>query len=65
MSLGFKGVRVRSHENLARIEVDKDLRKKLCKTDLMNKIGKKLRDMGFQFVTIDVDGYRIGSFDNN
>jgi len=60
--LGFRGVRLRHHGNLARIEVAPDEREKLFSTELLNKIGCKLQEIGYTYVTFDVLGYRMGSF---
>lgn len=60
-SLGIKELRVRCHENIARIEVGKDEIAKLLKQGLRGKIVKKLRLLGFTYVTLDLMGYRTGS----
>jgi uncharacterized protein len=47
------------HGNIARIEVLKeDIRRLL---EFRNDITKKFKDMGFDFVTVDMEGYRTGS----
>lgn len=61
LSLGFKQIRVRHYGKLARIEVGKDERKKFFDTDIMDKVGKKLKEFGFSYVTLDLLGYRTGS----
>ncbi len=58
--LGFIKVRVRHHKNLARIEVDKIERKKLLDLNLWDKISNFFKKLGFQFVTIDLEGYKRG-----
>lgn len=62
MSIGFRAVRVRSHEDLARIEVRKEERKKLFDENLMDDISKNLKELGFRYVSLDMEGYRTGSF---
>jgi len=57
--LSFKQVRVRSHNQIARIEVENKEIKKALK--LRNKIIKALKEFGFLYVTIDLEGYRTGS----
>ena len=59
--LGFKQVRVRHHDNLVRIEVEKSDLVPLIEHGLADKIDRKFRDIGYTFVTIDVGGYRTGS----
>ncbi|WP_167797508.1 ATP-dependent sacrificial sulfur transferase LarE [Staphylococcus croceilyticus] len=59
LSLGVNNVRVRYHHNIARIEVSED--------DLMTVINNKsnitlrLKELGFDYVTVDLEGYRTGS----
>lgn len=60
-SLGLTGIRVRSHEDLARIEVQPQDREKLFDIDMMNKISNKLKELGFKYVTLDLGGYKMGS----
>jgi uncharacterized protein len=61
MSLGFKEIRVRSHRDLARIEVNRDKRALLFDEILLDKITLKFKEFGFMFVTMDLQGYRVGS----
>ncbi|GAA0182001.1 ATP-dependent sacrificial sulfur transferase LarE [Clostridium sediminicola] len=61
MSLGFREVRVRSHGDLARIEVNRNKRADLFDEKLLDKISSKLKDFGFKYVTMDLQGYRVGS----
>ena len=58
---GIKQVRVRDHNGLARIEVAKWERVLLCSVDVLDKIALALKDLGFKYVTFDLDGYRSGS----
>ena len=59
--LGIKQVRVRCHNKLAKIEVgEKDLLF-LMEEDLRKKIIGKLRKLGFIYITLDLQGYRTGS----
>ncbi len=61
MTLGFKGVRVRSHNNLARIELNKDRIAEIFKNSTRDKIVNKFKDIGYTYITIDIEGYRTGS----
>ena len=59
--LGIEQVRVRCHNKLAKIEVgEKDLLF-LMEEDLRKKIISKLKQLGFIYVTLDLQGYRTGS----
>jgi pyridinium-3,5-biscarboxylic acid mononucleotide sulfurtransferase len=59
---GIRTVRVRCHNNLARIEVNSDDIGKLFQEPLKSEISKNLKSFGFDFITIDLLGYRLGSF---
>jgi uncharacterized protein len=59
--LGIEQVRVRHYNNLAKIEVGgKDLLF-LMEEDLRKKIIDKLKQLGFIYITLDLQGYRSGS----
>lgn len=60
---GVRELRVRVHGNLARIEVGKEERKLLFDGELMETIAKRLKSLGFLYVTMDLLGYRSGSMD--
>ena len=57
--LGFKQYRVRYHNNLARIEVLEDEFEKLLKNRF--SILKELKNIGFSYISMDLEGYRTGS----
>ena len=60
LDLGFKQLRVRIHgENLARIEVLPSELEKLL--GLRDEITKALKDAGFAYITMDLQGYRTGA----
>jgi pyridinium-3,5-biscarboxylic acid mononucleotide sulfurtransferase len=59
--LGLRQFRVRYHEKIARIEIDEGEFDKLLSRDLRTRISKRLKELGFTYVTVDVDGYRSGS----
>jgi uncharacterized protein len=58
---GFSQVRVRSHDNLVRIEVEAENIQKLTNPEFREKIIKELKHLGFIYLTIDLEGYRTGS----
>jgi len=62
MSIGFRAVRVRCHGDLARVEVSKNDRSKLFDEELLDTISQKIKECGFRYVTLDLQGYRVGSF---
>ncbi|MGA2935225.1 MAG: ATP-dependent sacrificial sulfur transferase LarE [Methanomicrobiales archaeon] len=59
--LGFTQVRVRLHGGIARIEVIPEEMEKLLEEGAV--ILNTFRSIGFQYVTIDLGGYRTGSMD--
>jgi uncharacterized protein len=65
LELGFKQVRVRVHENLARIEVDPAERHKFYNDKIMDQISDKFKELGFPYSSLDLAGYRTGSMNEN
>ena len=61
LDLGFRQVRVRHHGEVARIEVSRDERSRFFDTELMDQVHMKLKEAGFRYVTLDLQGYRTGS----
>ena len=56
---GFNQLRVRVHDKLARIEVLPEDFSRLL--DLRGVLVDKLKSLGFDYVTLDLQGYRVGS----
>ncbi len=62
-SLGLQNVRVRyHHDDLARLEVSRADLPRLSEAGIRDKVASKLREIGFRYVTIDLEGFRSGSF---
>ncbi len=61
IDIGFKQVRVRYHDGIARIEVGPEERAIFFSLDIMDKIGIEIKKIGFKYVTLDISGYRTGS----
>jgi len=60
--LGLKQLRVRHHDNLARIELSKeDMDLVLAGTISVPQIVSVFKEYGFKYVTLDMEGYRQGS----
>jgi uncharacterized protein len=59
--IGFKQVRVRHYGNLARIEILKEEMDRLMDGSLREKVVKRLREIGYTYVTLDLQGFRSGS----
>lgn len=61
MKLGFSCVRVRLHDDIARIEVSPEDITKITAPDLREEIDNKLSQLGFTYITLDLKGYHTGS----
>lgn len=61
LDIGFRQVRVRHHGDIARIEVSPEEREKFFDTCVMNQVAGRLKKIGFNYVTLDLMGYRTGS----
>ena len=59
--LGLRSVRVRHHGNLARIEVPADERKMFLDGALAMKVAERFKSLGFTYMTLDIEGYRMGN----
>jgi len=60
---GVKVLRVRDHGNLARIEIGQDEIDLLSNVETLRQISQGLKRLGYEYVTLDLEGYRSGSFD--
>ena len=60
-ALGFRRVRVRHHETIARLELDPDDFPRLLDPALRARVIAAVRDAGYPLVTLDLQGYRSGS----
>lgn len=56
-------IRVRDHGNIARIEVLPEERKFFFDERIMDEIANKLKELGYTYITLDLQGYRTGSMD--
>ena len=61
IDLGFRQVRVRIHDKLARIEVLPEEIERVTQPDIRKNINDGFRECGFAYVTLDLAGYRTGS----
>ncbi len=59
--LGLVEFRVRHHDTVARIEVHPEDMEKITKEPNRSKIIKKLKSLGFKYITIDLQGFRSGA----
>src|SRR5438128_2274422 len=60
-ALGFRVCRVRHHDALARIEIGRDEMPRALEPEIAAAIVRELRDIGYKYVSLDLQGYRTGS----
>jgi uncharacterized protein len=60
-NLGFNQLRVRDHNNIARIELEPEELQRSLDESLRKKIYDRLRNLGYSYITLDLLGYRTGS----
>ena len=56
--LGIKQFRVRYHSRIARVEVNKEEFKNILQNS--EKIVNTFKELGFEYITLDIEGYRTG-----
>jgi uncharacterized protein len=60
-SLGFRQFRVRHHDRLARLELAREEMPLLWEDGRHEAIVKRFRELGYGYVTLDLQGFRSGS----
>jgi uncharacterized protein len=60
-SLGFRQLRVRHHDAVARIELPREDMQKVLSNGTGDRIIERFREIGFFFTTIDLGGFKSGS----
>lgn len=59
--MGISQIRVRHHGDMARIEAVPSDYQKLISVSVRKKVIQKMRDIGYQYIALDLEGYRSGS----
>ncbi len=59
--LGFREFRVRHHDNLVRLEIARAEMENALSLAVLDELARRFRDLGFKYVTFDLDGYRSGA----
>jgi pyridinium-3,5-biscarboxylic acid mononucleotide sulfurtransferase len=59
--LGFREFRVRSHGDIARIEISKIEMGRILDIELFESVNAAIKSYGFKYVTLDLGGFRSGS----
>jgi len=60
-ALGFRQFRVRHHGDIVRIEVAKEELPRALDPTMAAEFTRLFKDLGFKFVTLDLEGFRSGS----
>ncbi len=60
-SLGFRQFRVRHHDKLARLEIAREEMARLWEDGRAEAIAARLKELGYLYVTLDLQGFRSGS----
>jgi uncharacterized protein len=60
-ALGFRQFRVRHHDRLARLELPREDLPRLWEDGRHETIVRKLRELGYVYVTVDLAGFQSGS----
>lgn len=63
--IGFPAVRLRSHGEIARIEVPPEQVAEVVRAEAGHGIDARLKALGYRHVTVDLAGYRMGSLNEN
>ncbi|OGP77670.1 MAG: TIGR00268 family protein [Deltaproteobacteria bacterium RBG_16_49_23] len=61
IGLGFKQVRVRHYQDLARIEIFKEEFGRLLDEEIRERVVAHLKKIGYHYITLDLQGFRSGS----
>jgi uncharacterized protein len=59
--LGFRVFRVRHHESVARLEIARSEMARALDPEINTRIVNALKALGYQYVSLDLQGYRLGS----
>jgi pyridinium-3,5-biscarboxylic acid mononucleotide sulfurtransferase len=59
--LGFRVFRVRHHDTVARLEIARSEMPRALDPDVSTKLVAALKALGYQYVSLDLQGYRLGS----
>ncbi|PYT01013.1 MAG: ATP-dependent sacrificial sulfur transferase LarE [Acidobacteria bacterium] len=62
---GFREFRVRVHEDLVRIEIAPTEMDRILDARAVAKISQAFKSFGFRYVTLDLEGFRSGSFNED
>ncbi|HEV7683998.1 MAG TPA: ATP-dependent sacrificial sulfur transferase LarE [Pyrinomonadaceae bacterium] len=59
--LGFREFRVRHHDSLVRLEIAPAEMELALRLDVVEELAQRFRELGFKYVTLDLQGFRSGA----
>ncbi len=59
--LGFREFRVRHHDSLVRLEIAPAEMARALRVEVVEDLARRFRELGFKYVTLDLQGYRSGA----
>jgi uncharacterized protein len=59
--IGLRQIRVRHHGTIARLEVERSDLNRALQPDVRQRILDHLKELGYTYVAIDLEGFRSGS----
>jgi uncharacterized protein len=59
--MGFREFRVRHHDSLVRLEIAPGEMIRALKVEVIDELARRFRELGFKYVTLDLQGYRSGA----
>jgi len=59
--MGFREFRVRHHDSLVRLEIARAEMTRALRVDVIDDLARRFRELGFKYVTLDLQGYRSGA----
>lgn len=62
---GFREFRVRHHDKLVRLEIAPAEMDRILNKDLLEELARRFRELGFTYVTLDLQGFRSGSMNES
>ena len=58
---GFREFRVRHHDQLVRLEIAQGEMDRVMRKEVFQELAARFRELGFKYVTLDLEGFRSGS----
>jgi uncharacterized protein len=62
---GFREFRVRHHDTLVRLEISTAEMDRVLNKDVLDQLAARFRELGFKYITLDLEGYRTGSMNES